>query len=145
MSVFDDVCADLDRTVARAERLEAELTAAKEALNEAQHIASVEKGMRKESDASLAVITAERNTACFLIVAMDDDGCGTPIYCKDESSVRDALRSLMFSGESLNEEHERELDAQAELCIKEGGLSFEGDPSIDLYKLAAIDVTRGKG
>ena len=91
-------------------------------------------------------LVSERNAALvdaqarFLLVAMDDDGCGTPIYCQDESAVKTALLPLMFflrPGESLSEEHAQEFDAQVEQCLENGGLTFEGDPPINLFKLHA--------
>ena len=78
--------------------------------------------------------------ARFLLVAMDDDGCGNPVFCADEKAVRAALAPLLFF---FNEEHpldaedEASIDAHLESLLEDGFLGFEGDPGITLYKLHA--------
>ena len=74
----------------------------------------------------------------FLMVAMDDDGCGNPVFCIDEAAVRDALLPLMFflmPGETLDAEHQEQFDANVAALLEDGFLTFEGDPGIHLYRL----------
>lgn len=78
--------------------------------------------------------------ARFLLVAMDDDGCGNPVFCADEKAVRAALAPLLFffnDEHPLSAEHDAEVDAQLEALLEDGFLRFEGDPGINLYKLHA--------
>lgn len=90
----------------------------------------------------------------FLLVAMDDDGCGNPFYCTDERDVRAKLAPLLFffnEKHPLSAEHEEQIDAQCAALIEDGFLNFEGDPGITLYKLhrAAASpqpaTTKGEG
>ena len=82
--------------------------------------------------------TPERGASKFLLVAMDDDGCGTPTFCMDEAAVSNALLPLLFfiqAGEVLSEDHAEQFKANLEALLEDGHLQFEGDPSIYLYRL----------
>jgi hypothetical protein len=80
------------------------------------------------------------DAARFLLVAMDDDGCGNPTFCRDEAAVRDALLPLLFfvpPGETLSEDHQEQFEANLAVLLEDGFLNFEGDPGITLYRLRA--------
>lgn len=95
---------------------------------------------RSEAEAALADAVRKEPEAKYLLVAMDDDGFGIPYYCMDEEAVKAALSPLLFfvmPGESLSDEHKHELDTHTANCLEQGGLSFEGDPPIALFKIRA--------
>jgi len=76
----------------------------------------------------------------FLLVSMDDDGKGWPVFCKDEAAVSAALLPLMFflqDGETLDADHAEQFKGNLESLLEDGFLNFEGDPSIHLYRLHA--------
>lgn len=101
-------------------------------------------------------LPAHQEPARFLLVAMDDDGCGNPFFCTDEKAVRAALAPLLFffnDEHPLDAEQEASIDAQLECLLEDGFLNFEGDPGITLYKLhpplyaapAPVDEPREQG
>ena len=95
----------------------------------------------EDAEAAIQAAVAAEREARFLIVAMEDDGCGTPVYCKDEAAVKAALQPMLFyypPGEELSDVHAQELDAQVATLLEDGELRFEGDPPIHLYRLQAI-------
>jgi hypothetical protein len=88
---------------------------------------------------------ADALDARFLLVSMDDDGCGTPVFCADEKAVRAALAPLLFFFDDkhpLNADDEASVDAHLENLLENGFLRFEGDPGINLYKLRAAAPKR---
>ena len=74
----------------------------------------------------------------YLLVAMDDEGFGHPVFCNDEVALREALapRLYFFNAEyPLSEEDNESIDESCAALIENGVLTFEGDPSIYLFNL----------
>jgi hypothetical protein len=74
----------------------------------------------------------------YLLVSIDDEDFGHPVFCNDEAAVREALapRLYFFNAEyPLSEEDNESIDDNLAALFENGVMHFEGDPSIYLFKL----------
>lgn len=74
---------------------------------------------------------------------LDGDGPVRLAYCADEDAVRNAVRDDMFfvSDEGQLAESDEAIVAEtAEDLVREGFVSFEGDPGLRLYRVASTDI-----
>jgi hypothetical protein len=74
--------------------------------------------------------------AKYLVIAMDDDQRGHPVFCADENALHSAVRECMFmEGVELDPEENEQVAGTVSALIEDGHVSFEGDPGIHLYHL----------
>lgn len=84
---------------------------------------------------------AAQPAAPFLFIAMDDDKRASVTWCANEAAVREAAKRSMFwlqPGEELSAEHANELDGCVEELLDSGGVNFEGDPPLYLYRVGRV-------
>lgn len=132
--------AEPDFSAMSRDRLEQECREYREAFYSATRLAQSYFDQLQTALAASPAPAPQEPAARFLLVAMDDDGCGNPVFCADEKAVRAALAPLLFffnDEHPLSAEHDAEVDAQLEALLEDGFLRFEGDPGINLYKLHA--------
>ncbi len=83
--------------------------------------------------------------APFLFLAMDDDKRAHLTWCATEAEVEAAVALAMFwlqPGENLSSDHEEQLAANVAELLDSGALTFEGDPPLYLYRVAAAPVAQ---
>jgi hypothetical protein len=86
--------------------------------------------------AASAPNTRAEPVAKYLVIAMDDDQRGHPVFCADENALHSAVRDCMFmEGVELDPEENEQVAGTVSALIEDGHVSFEGDPGIHLYHL----------
>lgn len=82
-------------------------------------------------------------TGCaYLFIQMDDAGRAHVTACADEAAVLTAVISSMWvSGYELDDDEQQQAQELVQTLLEDGRMSFEGDPPIYLFRLAATPIT----